>query len=64
MRVLQVDPPQRRMSLSRIDPRGAILGTDEAAAGEEIQAVLGEQSAIGTNLGALFKQALDRKGPG
>ena len=64
VRVISVDEHARRISLSRMDPRGALLGSDEAAAGDEIDRVLEESNAtetLGTNLGALFKKALDPK---
>lgn len=63
VRVQSFDRHQRRISLSMLDPRGAMLGSDEAAAGEEIGRVVQESRdrAIGTNLGNLFKQALDKK---
>ncbi|HED66292.1 MAG TPA: S1 RNA-binding domain-containing protein [Planctomycetes bacterium] len=60
VRVISVDPVARRISLSRLDPRGALIGSEEAAAGEEIEEVLRSDSSIGTNLGALFKKALDK----
>ena len=56
VRIQSIDPVQRRISLSRLDPRGAVLGSEEAAAGEEIDAVLESgSSGLGTNLGALLK---------
>ena len=63
LRVLTVDEPARRLSLSRLDARGALLGSEEAAAGEEIDAVLEQGGSLGTNLGALFERAL-KKNPG
>jgi len=62
VRILTFDLHARRISLSRLDPRGALLGSEEAAASEEIDEVLGQQESLGTNLGALFKKALDQKG--
>lgn len=61
VRILTFDPLARRISLSRLDPRGALLGSEEAAAAEEIDAVLGQEESLGTNLGALFKKALEKK---
>ena len=67
VRVLSVDPYGKRLSLSRLDARGAVLGSEEAAASGDIDAVLdaGRSSGpIGTNLGSLFKKALGNKAPG
>jgi ribosomal protein S1 len=64
VRVLSIDPYARRISLSRLDARGALLGSDEAAAATEIDSVIEEGQAvgpIGTNLGSLFKKALSAK---
>lgn len=64
VRVISVDPYAKRMSLSRLDSRGAVLGSEEAAAAGEIDSVLEESRAvgpIGTNLGSLFKKALGDK---
>ncbi len=60
VRVLSVDSSARRISLSRLDERGAILGSEEAADGATIDEVVresGENKAT-TNLGSLFKKAL------
>jgi len=54
VRIVSFDPVQRRVSLSRLDPRGALLGSEEAAGGEEIDRVLKTEESIGTNLGSLF----------
>ncbi len=61
VRVLSIDSYQRRISLSRLDARGALLGSEESAAGEEIQNVLSKGGSIGTNLGSLFADALKKK---
>jgi small subunit ribosomal protein S1 len=62
VRILTIDAPAQRISLSRLDPRGALLGSEEAAGSEEIEEVLNATESLGTNLGALFKKALDKKG--
>lgn len=54
VRIQSVDAHAKRISLSRLAPNGAVLGTDEAAGGAEVREMLGEQKAIGTNLGSLF----------
>jgi ribosomal protein S1 len=63
VRVLAVDEKQKRISLSRLDERGAVLGSEEAVEASEIEQVLQQpsQRPAGTNLGALFKKALDQK---
>ena len=64
VRVLSIDPSARRLSLSRLDARGALLGSDEAVEAEVIDEVLersSRQTSLGTNLGDLFKKALDRR---
>lgn len=63
VRVLSVDPRQKRISLSRLDERGAVLGSEEAVEGSVIQEVLDRQQGgkASTNLGNLFKKALDQK---
>lgn len=59
VRISNVDPMERRISLSLLDPRGAKLGSDEAAGSNEIEDVLKDSDQeIGTNLGNLFKKAL------
>jgi len=62
VRILSIDVHQGRISLSRLDPRGALLGSEEAAGGEEIDSVLRASEPIGTNLGSLFAKALKKKG--
>jgi ribosomal protein S1 len=61
VRILSIDPVARRISLSRLDPRGAMLGSEDAVDGEEIDAVLDSGQPLGTNLGSLFQAALKKK---
>lgn len=63
VRIVAVEPGARRISLSRLDSRGAVLGSDEAVDGSLINEVLAkpEQGTLSTNLGALFKKALEDK---
>lgn len=63
VRVLSVDAPAQRISLSRLDEHGALLGSDEAADAGMIREVLeGTQDRpLGTNLGDLFRQALEKR---
>jgi ribosomal protein S1 len=65
VRIVSVDPHARRISLSRLDERGAVLGSEEAAEGPEIEQALAREPdrPLGTNLGALFKKALGERRP-
>lgn len=64
VRVLSIDPERERMSLSRLDQRGAILGSDEAVDAAEIDQMLraNQEPTRGTNLGNLFKKAFEGRG--
>jgi ribosomal protein S1 len=63
VRVLSVDPAQRRISLSRLDERGAVLGSEDAAEGPVVDEVIERTSAnrAATNLGSLMREALERR---
>lgn len=65
VRVQSVDPRQKRVSLSRMDERGALIGSEDSVEGAVIQQMLERQSGgkAQTNLGSLFKKALDGKKP-
>ena len=62
VRVVSVDPGAERISLSRLDPRGAVLGSEEAVDSDEIDQALSKPDAKGlsTNLGDLFKNAMKK----
>jgi len=64
VRVLSVDVHAQRISLSRLDEHGALLGTEEAAdAGAVREMIQGSQHGkLGTNLGDLFKRAMKSDG--
>jgi ribosomal protein S1 len=62
VRIQSVDAPSKRISLTRLAPNGALLGSDEAAAGAEVQEVLGQQRSLSTSLGALLGKALKKRG--
>jgi small subunit ribosomal protein S1 len=64
VRVLHVDAAARRLSLTRLDPRGALLGSDEAPDQADLERALDRDGSgsIGTNLGALFRKALGKDG--
>ncbi|MCK6446410.1 MAG: S1 RNA-binding domain-containing protein [Planctomycetes bacterium] len=60
VRVVSVDPRQKRIALSRLDERGALLGSDDSVEGSVIDEVIQKTSnaEVKTNLGSLFKKAL------
>jgi len=66
VRILDVDPAAQRLSLSRLDKRGAVIGSEEAVDESELSRVMEDAAPkgnLGTNLGSLFKKALgDDKG--
>jgi len=67
VRIQAIDPSARRLSLSRLDARGAVIGSEDAIDEGELSRVLDSSPAapLGTNLGALFKKALEeRQGSG
>ena len=63
VRIISVDSDRRRISLTRLDERGAIIGSEEAVDAAELEQIVKNTTSnsnrpIGTNLGALFKKAL------
>lgn len=62
VRVQSIDWTSQRISLSRLDENGALLGSEEAADAGAVREMMNESqggSALGTNLGSLFKKALE-----
>jgi ribosomal protein S1 len=61
VRIQKIDTGARRISLSRLDSRGAVLGSDEAVDSDVIDQVLqeGAQASASTNLGALLRRAME-----
>jgi len=60
VRVTAIDPANQRISLSRLDTRGAILGSEDSVDTGTIDTAIQQNSAaIGTNLGALLRKARD-----
>lgn len=61
VRIVAVEPGRSRISLSRLDARGAILGSEESVDASVIDEALRTQSSkpLGTSLGALFAKAKD-----
>jgi small subunit ribosomal protein S1 len=66
VRIVAVEPEKRRLSLSRLDPRGAVLGSEEAVDASVIDEALRSSAPqpAKTNLGGLFKKALEGKKKG
>ncbi|MBL8857763.1 MAG: S1 RNA-binding domain-containing protein [Planctomycetes bacterium] len=60
VRVINVDTQQGRISLSRMDPRGALIGSEDSVDTSVIDTAMkaNDTKPIGTNLGNLFKKAL------
>lgn len=59
VRVTAIDPGAQRISLSRLDPRGAQIGSEDSVDTSTIQQALNSSRGnLGTNLGDLFKKAL------
>lgn len=63
VRITAIDRAKKRISLTRLDSRGAVIGSEDAAELAEIDQVLRrpETPPAATNLGNLFKKALDQK---
>ncbi len=65
VRIVAIESGKRRISLSRLDPRGAVIGSEEAVEASVIDEALQKNVSVPakTNLGNLFKKALgDKKG--
>jgi ribosomal protein S1 len=62
VRVLSVDGVSERISLSRLDERGAVLGSEEALDAGDLDQVIEDsrQRPSGLNLGSLLRKALDK----
>ena len=61
VRIQSVDRGAERISLSRLDSRGAVIGSEDSVEADVIDNVLdSSKGSIGTNLGALFKKALEK----
>lgn len=62
VRILSIDSSGRRISLSRLDPRGALIGSEDSVDDAEVRQLLQrEEAPSGTNLGALFRKALGER---
>ncbi len=61
VRIQDIDAGSERISLSRLDSRGALIGSEDSVAAADINAVLGGNENAGkTNLGDLFKAAMKK----
>mgnify|MGYP002630029966 CR=1 FL=1 len=60
VRVISVDAMAQRISLSRLDDSGVMLGSEEAAAAGDVRELMNktQPTNLGTNLGDLFKKAM------
>ena len=65
VRVVSVDAARGRLSLSRLDARGAVLGSEESVDAKVIDQALAEAQPkkLGTNLGALLRKKLEPPKP-
>lgn len=63
VRVQNVDAKQRRISLTRFDERGALIGSDDSVESGMIDEMLQRNTGAkaSTNLGSLFKKALGER---
>ncbi|MEW6744955.1 MAG: S1 RNA-binding domain-containing protein [Planctomycetota bacterium] len=61
VRVVDVDPKKRRLSLSRLTARGALIGSEELVSAEKVKDYGQQGPSSGTNLGALLREALEKK---
>ena len=59
-KIISIDPGRQRISLSLLDERGAVIGSEDAVDGSVIDEVIEQNSGnqASTNLGNLFKRAL------
>jgi len=62
VRVVSVEPSRSRIALSRMDPRGAMIGSEDSVDSAVIDTAMkaNESKPIGTNLGSLFKKLKDK----
>jgi small subunit ribosomal protein S1 len=62
VRVVSVEPSRSRIALSRLDPRGALIGSEDSVDTAVIDTAMkaNESKPIGTNLGSLFKKLKDK----
>lgn len=58
VRISQIDAGKQRISLSRLDPRGAVIGSEDSVDSSVIDQALKQAAPrqVGTNLGSLFQK--------
>lgn len=61
VRILSIDPKARRISLSRLASDGSVIGSTDAAETAEVHEIIDQGRTLQTNLGALFKKALEKR---
>jgi len=62
VRITSIDPSSQRISLSRLDPRGAVLGSEDSVDSGTIDSAMQQNKGnIGTNFGALLRRAREQK---
>jgi len=62
VRIVSVEPSRSRIALSRLDARGAMIGSEDSVDTAVIDTAMkaNEPKPIGTNLGNLFKKLKDK----
>ncbi len=63
VRITAIDPSSQRISLSRLDSRGSVVGSEDSVDSGTIDSALQQNNKgnLGTNLGALLRKARDGK---
>ncbi len=61
VRISAIEPGSKRISLSRLDSRGAVIGSEDSVDSSVIDDALAKpsQGSLGTSFGDLFKKAID-----
>ncbi len=62
VRVVSVDARAKKIALSRLSTRGVLIGSDEDISQEDVNQHLKPGRSSGTNLGALLREAMAKKG--
>jgi len=65
VRIVSIEPSRSRIALSRLDPRGALIGSEDSVDSNVIDEAMKQatpKKPLGTNLGSLFKKALKDDG--
>ncbi len=62
VRVVSVDPKAKKIALSRLSSRGVLIGSEEDVSNEEVNQHMDRGKSSGTNLGALLREAMAKKG--